>query len=298
MTRARSLSCLLWSILMSGPAAGCGGDDDSVGHLADAPPIPDAVIPDAAIPDAAIPDTTSPDAPDAAPAGPALSLSSVPTLSSACGDTQPATVGVMITNTGGSDLVIGAEVTGGFSIATTLPLTIGAGATAAVSIRPPLAVIGTDRGGTIKSGTLTVTTNEPGSAPRVVELAATVIGANLEIADLAGHAGVSMTADGKCPDPGTVVLRNTGNRPITISAPRTSSSSAPSFAFNGFSGGTLQAGDSTAQQIKVLTENNCSGADNINYDISETAGPVCTSGPTVSAPASYDITGLSFCSCP
>ena len=250
------MSYVLWSVL----AAGCGSDD-KVGHL--------------------------PDAPGAVPMleldGPALAIT--------CG-MQPTPIDHEVKNTGTADLVItSVTATGGFEVLTTFPMRIAPGAMAAVRIRPPFAVIGTDRGGTDKMGTLTIVSNAS-VEPLVQAISATVRGANLVFTDEAGQPvprpfAFSATG-GSCPEPAVVFLSNTGNEPITVGA-----ASASGFAFGGFSGGTIEAGAAVSQDITVVTTGQCSLEENIVYQVT---GTVCTL-PTVTLPASFAL-GSGACTCP
>lgn len=261
MTRARHLSYLLWSVL----AAGCG-DDDSVGHLPDAPMAPVTV--------------------------PAITLGAVPALSTTCGQAAPAPFDLLVTNTGTADLVISAATaTGGFAVTTTLPLTIAAGGHATVSVRAPAAVIGTDRGGSMKTGTLTITSNITAAPTHTVELAALVMGANLVFTDEADQPiaeNLAFSSNSTCPLPANVRLRNTGNLAIVVG----NHSSASGFAFDGFSGGTIEAGAFATQLIEVRTDFDCQGSASVAYEVT---GIVCTT-PTVTLPVVFNI-NQSSCSC-
>ncbi len=81
-------------------------------------------------------------------------------LETRCGAASPAPVALAITNDGVEPLTVAAaQATGGFAVVTPLPLVIAPGASAVVELRPPAAVIGTDRPGDTKTGLLTLTTN-------------------------------------------------------------------------------------------------------------------------------------------
>jgi hypothetical protein len=297
MTRARSLSYLLWSLL----AVGCGDDGtDQIGQLTDAPLAPDASSPDAPSPDDAPPPT-----PDA-PGGPAFSIGELPALQTTCGESETPAVDLTIRNIGGEPLVISEPtITGEFTLLTELPLTIAPGASAALSVRPPTAVIGTDRGGTFKSGVLTVTTNEADSPTRTIELSATVMGANLDFTDEAGEPiTVEFTTnEGACPAPLTVFLHNSGNLPLEIGGPAAASStSVAHYDYGGFAGATIAAGGVVTHTVQPRPTGACSGLDTILYNVN--ASVVCT--PTsrrgdqrvVERPARFTIFGdQDSCSC-
>lgn len=225
---------------------------------------------------------------------PAIDLGAVPALSTTCGQEPPAPVDVLVTNVGSADLVISAATaTGGFVVTATLPLTIAVGAHATISVRAPAAVIGTDRGGATKTGTLTITSNITAAPTHTVELAATVMGANLVFTDQADQPITETLAfsgdSATCPAPKNVRLRNAGNQPIVVST----HSSASGFAFDGFSGGTIEAGAFENQVIEVSTGFDCQGSAVIEYEVT---GTVCDLA-VVTLPVGFNISGRSDCSC-
>lgn len=279
MTRARSLSYLLWSFV----AIGCGDDGTKqVGGLADAPPAPDAPGPDA-----------TPDAPDV-PVGPAFALGEVPLLQATCG-AEPADIELTVRNTGDEPLVLSEPaITEGFALNTTLPLTIAPGASAALLVRLPPAVIGTDRGGATKPGSLTVKTNEATSPTRNIDVTTTVMGANLDfVNDSDEPVSLSFSSGNGCA-PLAMFLRNSGNQPVELSAATTLSGSPPSLGFDGFSGGTLEAGTRARQDVHVVTSGACSGFDTASYGV--TSGNVCTTGTTIQATITLGFGTNCFCS--
>jgi hypothetical protein len=242
--------------------AACGEDDDT-GHLADAPRGPTAVI------------------------------QATLTAEAACGVAAPPSEDLGVANTGSGALVImAAEADGGFTVTTALPLTVAPGEQGKLAIRPPASVVGTDRGGAIKSGTLTLTTNEQGSMTRTVALKATVVGANLEFtnADAAPMTLAFTASSAACPAPQAVFLRNTGNQPVTVLG--VSSSSA--FAFTGFSTGEIAPGGVETQTWRPFSQSGvCMTSSSISFEIS---GVVCDL-PTVQLAATYDLNSVSGCSC-
>ncbi len=273
MSRTKVLSNVLWSTLA---VTGCGSDP--VHHLADAPPQHDASV-------------------DAPAVGPVASYALTVSGTTTCGDAAPATVDLMIQNTGTAALIVSAaNVDGGFTVETTLPLTIGVAQTLPLTLRPPVAVIGTDVPATQKTGTLTLTTNAA-TAGATVAVSATVMGAALTLVDGTGTpmSTFSMSGQsGSCPAPVAVFLKNTGNTPVTVSA-----NGSSDFAYSGFSGGTLAAGSSSAEiDLRVTTVGSCasSGA-TIVYSVT---GALCNgdnSSTAFSIPASYNINGSSSCFC-
>lgn len=266
MGRTRKLSYALWSTVAGVGLAACGSDD-KVGHLPDAPPLVDA---------------------------PPVAIAGVPaqvTAVSECGVATPPTVDVVVTNLGTAELVIsGADANGGFVVTTTLPLTIAAGAQATLAVRPPAAVIGTDRGGSTKTGTLTLSTNAPDLISPTVALIANVVGANVAFTNAAG-APITLAfsgSSGACPAPQAVFIRNTGSAPMTFGA-----ASASGFAFTGFSGGMIEAGGSVTQMVRPFATGSCSYAGAITYQVT---GSVC-SAPLATLQATFNITGTSSCFC-
>ena len=258
MTRSRTLSLVLWSSL----AGACGGD--GVGHLADAPP---------------------------STGTPVASLATTLATMAECGVAVPDGVDLTVTNTGTADLVISAATAdSGFTVTTTLPLTIAAGAHASVTVQPPASVIGTDIGGATKTGTLTLDTNESAAPTHTVSLTATVLGANIAFTDANGAPLTPMLTgtSGACPAPLAVFIHNSGTEAVTVGA-----GSASGFAFDGFSGGAVAAGGVVMQDIRTFTQGGCSGAAAIVYPLTGTA---CT-GPTVTLQATFNITGTSSCFC-
>jgi hypothetical protein len=257
MTRSRTLSLVLWSSL----AGACGGD--GVGHLPDAP----------------------------VSGAPVASFAPTLATMAECGVAVPVGADLTVTNTGTADLVISAATAdSGFTVTTTLPLTIAAGAHASVTVQPPVSVIGTDIGGATKTGTLTLDTNESATPVHTVNLTATVLGANIAFTDVNGAPITAMLTDatGACPAPLAVFIHNSGTEPLTIGV-----GSASGFAFDGFSGGTVAAGGVVTQDIRPFTQGGCSGAAAITYQLT---GMVCA-GPTATLQATFNITGTSSCFC-
>src|SRR6185295_6525078 len=123
-----------------------------------------------------------------------------------------------IQNTGDGPLVINATATGGFVVTSALPMTIAAGATASLSVRPPEAVVGNAVGGDVLDETLTITTNELTGSPHHVALQSTVIGANLRLIDAQGVpiSSITFNTNQQCPGPATIRVQNFGNAAATV----------------------------------------------------------------------------------
>lgn len=211
-------------------------------------------------------------------------------LTVTCGELTPTTSDLVVDNPFETPLVITGvdETTGGFSIATALPITIAPGGDAAIAIRPPVAVIGTDRAGVTKAGSITLASN---AGPLRVALTAEVIGANVEITDSAKTPvpfALVGAGGGACPAPAVFFLTNSGNAPITLDG-----GSATNLIINGFSGGTLDPDDSASFSVSAVTSAACTGTGSITYQVT---GPLCTTSPAV-LQATFDIPGSSTCSC-
>jgi hypothetical protein len=210
--------------------------------LPDAPIAPDdgqIAVADAATPDAPGPPDAPPDAPpDTPPAAPKLEVASSLALVTTCG-AAPAERELVVTNTGTAELTIAsATATNAFAV-TSGPTAIAAGDSATFTIAPPMAVVGTDRGGASKTGTLTLMTN---AGTQTVALQATVQGANIAVS----AANVAFTAtNGSCPAPRTVTISNTGNTSIAIEQ-----LFASGVTLSGFTGGTIDANSSTSVTIE------------------------------------------------
>ena len=268
MRRSRVLVHVLWSAAALGaPACGRLGFDDRTGE------------PGGKLPDGANLDTAS--------GSPVAMLAASVMTTTICGGAS-ASETLTIANVGTGDLVIvAADTTGGFAVATTLPVTIPAGESRDLTIAPPDAVIGTDRGGDVKTGTLTLTTNEAAAA-RTVALTSTVVGASLEV-----HAGSDQTlafsgSSGACPPSQSILLKNVGNASASIGVGGSSG-----FAISGFSGGQLDPDASTSSAVRPFTFDACAGNGTARYIIT---GNVCSVSPAVVS-LSFNITGASSCSC-
>jgi hypothetical protein len=284
MRRTPLLSSVVWSTV-SGVTlllAGCGDD---------APSFADARVADAPAADATLPDSTTVDASLAVAVFPA----EVTTFAAECGVAVPETVDVTVMNSGTEPLVIAsATATGGFAVVTAAPVTIAPGASAALTVRPPAAVIGTDIGGSTKEGVLSFVTNETGAPTRTVALESTVDGANLELRASSNPAGPALTAitmmsSTGCPSPFEVFIHNTGNRPVQLAQP-----SASGFGFQGFSpSSSLPPGEYVIAPMTASTDGPCEDQGTVFY---AATGAVCTEQP-IEIAASYEIVGPKECFC-
>ncbi len=267
MARTTAFPKVLW-IATSAWLTGCGRlgfDDHTTGQLA---PLPDAAIVDAVALDAP---------PDVALRA-VLQVAPSLALTAPCGS-QAAEIELPITNTGNTDLVIESatldNVPSNQFTLTQVPTTVAPGATEMLSVSPRQAVIGTDRGGTVFSNKLTIATN---GGTQVVELSATVMGANIQIITPTTDKIAFTGSSGACPASGqTVSLSNTGNVGVNIAQ-----LVASGFAFTGFASGVLPAGGSTSTTVRPFTldTGQCSATASFAYEAasgtSGSTGGICT----------------------
>jgi hypothetical protein len=244
------------------------------GALADAP-LADAS--DDAAPDGA------PDAPIDATAGPSPILEVEPklTMDVICGSTPSETM-LTVTNAGNADLMItNADVIGDAFMLKAVPVLIAPGASGVFSIEPPMAVVGTDLGGSLKRATLKIESNAPLVS---VDLEATVIGANVIMTPPSPLDFTS--ASGVCPAAKPFSVTNTGNQAIIVEPQIESPFGGPS------SNTFLAPGDSLVINVRPVTTQ-CSGSGNVGFTAS--SGTICTVDPPLQV--SLDIQGTSSCSC-
>jgi hypothetical protein len=220
--------------------------------------------------------------------GPVASLPAQLTLAATCGDASPAAAQLEVANVGTAPLVIeSASLSGGFALATALPVVISPGAQATLSVRPPMAVVGTDIGGDVITGSLSLATNESGGAALVVTLASTVHGANVELVGN-GSDTLAFDANGQCPSAQTLVLSNTGDEVIAIAV-----GTATAVSYTPLTASELAPAGSASQSLTVVTNNACSGTASITYVLT---GSACTASPVV-IEATFDITNDASCHC-
>jgi len=206
-----------------------------------------------------------------------------------CG-VEPVPGSVEIVNDGTIALVVeAATTTGGFTVVTPLPLVIEAGENGALAIAPPAAVIGTDVSGAIKTGTLTIVTNDGASRSQTLDLSARVVGAQLQLNGSAMPVALTFSANNACPADQFVTFVNKGDRPVTLQL----EAQQPGFQVQFFLGGTLDAGNSSTAGIAVDTAAPCSGSATITYAVT---GSLCSANPVV-FDASFTITNAANCAC-
>lgn len=206
-----------------------------------------------------------------------------------CG-VAPSSADVEIVNDGTTTLVIEqVTATGGFTVSTPLPLVIQPGATGSLGVAPPAAVIGTDLPNTVKTGVLTIVTNEEAAPEHSIDLSARVFGAQIAIVDgLGAPVSLRFTSNNACPSGTLLYAMNTGNRAASL----TQMPASRLFATSAFTG-PIDAGTSGVFSVRALTTGPCSGIDTISYTVT---GSACSITPAV-FDASFTITGLISCSC-
>lgn len=260
------MSSILWLFTASWLAS-CGRLEfdalvpSSSGDLADAPlgePPADATPADA------VPTDIAP-----APAA-ALEVADTLALTTQCGaNPSTAPTQLAVKNTGTADLVIDSASlpTDSKFRLTLIPTQIAPGATAMITVVPPMAVVGTDRANAQFSETLTLKTN---AGDRAIALTASVLGANIDLQTPAGATALSFIASSGCPAPQNVVVKNTGNASINIDA-----LVANGVAFSGFSGGAIPPGATRTTMVRPFTVGQCAASGTLGYEPASGASGLC-----------------------
>lgn len=223
--------------------------------------------------------------PDTPPAVPQIEVAANLALTTTCGATPVATT-LVVKNTGTADLTFTSSTASGAFSVTNAPSVIAPGAMATLGVVPPAAVVGTDRGGATKQGTLTLTTN---AGTKTVALVATVAGANIDN----NQANLAFTAtDGSCPVPRSVTIRNSGTTAVTLNQ-----LAASGVAFTGFTGGTLNAGMSAIVTVRPTICTSGAGTSAvIAFTASSGASGLCVTTP-VNVTLSIAASSTSGCAC-
>jgi hypothetical protein len=275
VARTTRLATVLW-ISTAVWLAGCGrlwfdGVNDGADPPADGPEV----------------DVPAPDAPDdiAVASAPRLDVAPKLTMSTECGGATPLS-SLVVMNSGTADLTIdNASLTGDPFQVKAVPLIIAPGASGTFKIEPPMAVVGTDRGGDVKRGTLKIESN---AGVAMVDLEATVIGANLV---MTAPVPINFTSSsGACPASKQFSIQNTGNVTVTV-VPDVASPFA--FAFSSSSDTVLAAGESLFINVRPVTSSSCAGSGAVGFTAA--SGTVCTDGPPFHV--TFNIQGSSTCQC-
>src|SRR6185436_5835540 len=118
----------------------------------------------------------APIAPIDAPNAPSIAVAPMLAMDTICGGTPQATR-LTVTNSGTAGLTISnVSATGDPFNVLLFPLVIAPGTSGDISLEPPMAVVGTDLGGSVKGASLKIESN---AGIAMVDLEATVIGANI-----------------------------------------------------------------------------------------------------------------------
>jgi hypothetical protein len=278
VARTTQLATVLWMSTVGW--LGCGrmwfdpSRDQPGGVLPDAPLAPDASVDASA--DAAIDATAGP--------APRLDVVAMLPMEAVCGSTPEVTM-LTVTNSGNADLTISnATVTGDPFRVNESPLLIPAGTSGNFAIEPPMAVVGTDLGGSIKRAILKIESN---AGTAMVDLEALVKGANIVVLppsplDFTGTSGV-------CPAAKPFGVKNTGNQTIQVIP-----EAAGPFAFDQSSSVDtfLDPDEELFLDVRPVTTQ-CSGSGNVGYTFS--SGTICHADPLLEV--NLDIQGSSSCFC-
>lgn len=173
---------------------------------------------------------------------PAPQLQVTPMLAFAtpCG-ASPVAAPLMISNNGTADLKINSGTFDNplFSLVDSFPPVIAPGGSATINIMPPMAVVGTDRGGEQKTAVLTLETN---AGTQTVMLVANIKGANL---DVAAPNMLFRATTGSCPAAQNITVVNSGTEDVTFFG-----STGSGLIFSGASVGSVASGASTAFTVR------------------------------------------------
>jgi hypothetical protein len=141
-----------------------------------------------------------------------------------CGQT-PSAATLVLQNGGAQPLTISQlSADSDYVVHVDLPLTIGPGASSNVLVTAP-APKAEAKVGDATMGTLTFTTNEPGTATHRITLVTTLFGGSLEFLDKDGNPlpasslTLSYSSPDECPDSATYRVHNTGNLAFDLTGP-------------------------------------------------------------------------------
>jgi hypothetical protein len=208
---------------------------------------------------------------DAAPPAPQLSVTPMLAFATPCG-ASPVAAPLMITNTGTAGLKINSGTFDNelFSLVDSFPPEIAPGESVMINIMPPMAVVGTDRGGLQKTATLTLETN---AGTQAVMLIANIKGANI---DVSAQTVSFRATNGSCPVPQTITITNSGTDMVAFFATATSG-----VAFASASSWTVQASGSTTMTLRPTICGSASGF--VSFELggsgSGASGALCSATP-------------------
>jgi hypothetical protein len=142
-----------------------------------------------------------------------------------CGLT-PSAVPLLIQNGGAQPLTISKlSADSEYGVDVDMPLTIAPGDSGKVLVTAPAPTANAVVGETTAAGTLTFTTNEPGTATHHIELISTLFGGGLEFLDKSGNPlpdaslVLHYSSPTECPDSVTYRVHNTGNLAFKLMGP-------------------------------------------------------------------------------
>lgn len=224
--------------------------------------------------------------------GPAALVPSNVEFSVTCGaEDLPDPVRFQIVNSGNEVLqVSSATATNGFVVAGELPVEVQPGAAVTLEVRAPRAEIGTDVGGTTKTGKLTLKTNDPNGDPEI-SLRSAIHGANLVLVDSEGMPLPKVDFRGEssstCPAPVAVFLKNTGDAEVEVALGEVD---FPITQVNGTS--AIGAGEQIEFEVSPLVGSECLTGGQILYQVT---GDTCSAAPILQV--TQQVGGTSSCFC-
>jgi hypothetical protein len=234
---------------------------------------------------------------------PVLQVGRIDSMSVQCGGGPSPIVTISVRNMGDAPLILSsAEISAGFILVSTIPMTIAAGATASLQVRASQAIIGVDRGGTTRTGTLTVRTNEIGTPERTLDLVADVNGANIDLEYPISTVIQTMqfTTTMACPADRIIGIRNSGNQPVSLFEWSTPPATHFRFA-TPIPSPTLDPGELTTTRIEVvILDQQCSITTPEQLRFRTMGTNICTTrnaNSEVVLPLTYRINGFSTCTC-
>jgi hypothetical protein len=221
-------------------------------------------------------------------------------VNASCGGTQPDTA-LLIRNGGSQTLTINsASADSEYVVKASLPLSIAPGAGATLLVTPPTPKASAQLGDA-SSGTLSFTSNEPGTSTHTVALTTKLFGGQFELTDHAGMPlGSTLTLtylnESTCPDTLKYRVHNTGNVAFTLHGP----------TFPAHLGGTTTGADGQSVApddfVELTVGGNSSPGDACEATgvlSFSTTGSFCGSVPTLNVvwPQSTDADAGPPCSC-
>lgn len=233
---------------------------------------------------------------------PVTTIGRVGTMSLQCDGGASATETIFVRNTGDVPLTLTAPtISSGFTLQTLFPVTITAGDAVSIGVRATAAVIGTDRGGTSRTGTLTFRTNEIGAPERSVDIVAEINGANIDFESPINTQVSSLmftTSGGACPAPRPLGIRNSGNQPVSEIL---FLGNTPHFRISPTPAPVIAAGAVSTTNVSVqVLDQQCSipAPEQLRFRVMGTN--ICTArnaAGEVAFPVRYQINGASTCNC-